>query len=373
MRNLIRILRDAEPEEQGGGAVDFQENIQNSVERELNELNKPVDEKDTAVEGEKPSAENNPAPEKKAEEIAEELHDMEVTDKEGKPVKWGMKQIKQLVKFYFDNADTIGGGIKLRQAAEKHPEFKQLMEKILTGTFDDKDNFNKDFAINTLKSFEAKKEAIEEKIDDKTDEIKEAEAALEDLDPDSPQAKIMRTTIASLKRARADHAGVLKQLKDYQKEMGGRVEGLENKHKDAQTAQEKAVYDEEVKRVASIFDAELGTLLDSNKPGNIEFADAEEKAEFEGLLRNMVANNAAEINKLPPEKQDEAFKKSIGTFGKAIFEKMSRRREHWNIQYAKKKGWVKPEKQEEKKSDEKGDMTREGLEKTIEDLLGAET
>lgn len=355
--------------EQGNGS--FQENIESSIQKELaNGNNQPAS--DQNIERKEEVAEQNPE-EKAGENKADELIDLEVTDKEGKPVKWTMKQIKQLTKFYFDNADTIGGGLKLRQAADKNPEFKALMEKIISGSFDDKDNFNKDFAVNALKSFEAKKEVVEEKIENKTDEINEAEEALNELDPDSPQARVMRTTITSLKKARADYAGVLKQLNDYKKEIGGRVEGLETQNKQAVESKSKQEYDEEVKRVAGVFNAELGALLDSNKQGALEFADEEEKTEFEGLLRNMVASNAEEIQKLPESQQLEAFKKSISTFAKAIYDKIGKRREHWNIQYAKKKGWVKPENQEAKPKEAiKGDMTREGLEETLEKMLSEE-
>jgi hypothetical protein len=99
--------------------------------------------------------------------------------------------------------------------------------------------------------------------------------------------------------------------------------------------QGKAEQNVEVKRLSELYKKEIGALTEKNT-----FMDEDERREFDAAVRNGVAVNSKDV------KDDTGFVKLIQATAKAVYDKMSKRRESIVNDYLKKKGQP-PKKEDE--------------------------
>ena len=193
---------------------------------------------------------------------------------------------------------------------------------------------------------------------------------LEDLDPDSPQAQILNKSIAYQRGLKQQFQ---KQLSEGQKRIDAleaKLNGVEKKHTDFLSEQDKAEQTVEVKRLTEIYSKEVGALTDKEKKDGYKFIDDDEQKEFDAAVRNGVAANSKDI------KDDVAFVKLIQTTAKAVYDKMSKRRESWVNGYLKKKGQVPKEDEEPPKKkieEEKDPLEGKTIGQAIADEMFSQT
>lgn len=258
-------------------------------------------------------------------------------------------QLKAMAKELFENKNSYNYGRAMMDAGTKHPEFRTLIDKVVAMSFKDLKDFQPENVTKILAQLEGKAEKVEEQVEEKDALIDEMQSQLEDLDPDSPQAGILKKSIAYQKGLKAQFQ---KQLGEGQKRIDAleaKLNGVEKTHKDFLSEQDKAESAVEVKRLSGVYDKEIGALTASDNKDGYKFSDDDERKEFDMAVRNSVAANSANI------KDDESFVKLIQGSAKAVYEKMALRRESWVNGYLKKKGQV-PKKEDElpkKKEDEK--------------------
>jgi hypothetical protein len=277
----------------------------------------------------------------KVSEDPEYEMDFELEPGKGKH-KFKLSDLKQTASWVHANKETIQGQLKLRELATKHPEFGKLINEVITKSFNEKGELNSEFVIQRLKSLDAKSEAIEEDIEDKDDEIKKAEELLksDEIDPDSVQAKVLRSNIAAMKAQKAN----LNKALDKITEISKRFETVEKGQKDFLTKHEEEVGAVEVKRLSGVFNKTFGAMTDPNKQDGFKFIDEDEAKDFEKRVREMVSSGAADI------KDDEGFVKLIQDSVKAVWERTSKLRESAVNDYLRSKGKFSA-KQEDKSAD----------------------
>lgn len=307
-----------------------------------------------AYEGEKRRASD------KTIEDPEHEMDFELESGKGKH-KLKTSQLKSMASEIFKNKNAYNYGLAMLDAGTKHPEFKTMIDKIVSMSFKDLKDFQPENVTKILSALEGKTEKIEEKIEDKDQLIADMEAQLDDLDADSPQAVILRKSIAYQKNLKAQFQ---KQLGEGQKRIDAleaKLNGLEKTHKDFLSEQEKADSTVEVKRLSGIFEKEIGALTSAEKKDGYKFTDDDERKEFDTAVRNSVAANSANI------KSEEDFVKLIQSSSKAVYDKMAMRREAIVNDYLKKKGQVPKKEEEPPKEKEKEKDPNEG--KTLGEIM----
>lgn len=295
-------------------------------------------------------------------------HEMDFEIEEGKGKhKLKTSQLKSLAKEIFENKGAYNYGLGMMKAGTEHPEFRNLMDKIVAMSFKDLKNFDPEFVTKTLAQLEGKAEKIADKVEEKDDLIDEMQAQLEDLDQDSPQAGILKKSIAYQKGLKAQFQ---KQMGEGQKRIDAleaKLNGVEKTHKDFLSEKDKEAQSVEVKRLSGIYEKEIGALTDKEKKDGYKFIDEDEAREFDAAVRNSVAGSAKNV------KDDASFVTLIQNTAKAVYDKIGKRRESWVSDYLKKKGQPPREKDElpKKKEDEKPDERSIG--QMIADDMFAET
>lgn len=355
MTEFLRINRDPDPEPSIHSAFmesDFGKEETPAPETPAPETSEKVEtppawdkvERRKAYEGEKRRALD------KAVDDPEYEMDFEPEAGKGK-LKLKSTQLKSMAKEVFENKNAYNYGLAMMDAGTKHPEFRTMIDKIVSMSFKDLKDFQPETVTKILSALEGKAEKVEEKIEEKDDLIDEMNKQLEDLDQDSPQAAILKKSILYQKNLKAQ---LQKQDAEGQKRIDAleaKLNGVEKTHKDFLSEQDKAESAVEVKRLSGIYDKEIGALTAADKKDGYKFSDEDERKEFDMAVRNSVATNSANI------KDDESFVKLIQGAAKAVYEKMAVRREAWVNEYLKKKGQVPKEKEEppKKKEEEEKD------------------
>ena len=371
MNKFINICRDPDPEPGFGGAIiealDKEEEAPATVtpaaETPAVETTPAWDkvERRKPYEGEKRRTADkiNPDPE----------HEMDFEVEEGKGKhKLKTSQLKSMASELFKNKGAYNYGLAMMDAGTKHPEFRTLIDKMVAMSFTDLKTFNPEFVTKTLAVLEGKVDKIDDKIEEKDELIDEMQAQLEDLDQDSPQAVILKKSIAYQKGLKAQFQ---KQMGEGQKRIDAleaKLNGVEKKHTDFLSEQGKAEQTVEVKRLSGIYEKEIGALTDKEKKDGYKFIDEDEAREFDAAVRNGIAANAKDI------KDDASFVTLIQNTAKAVYEKIGKRRESWVNDYLKKKGQLPKEgdKPPKKKEEEKDPLEGKSIGQIIADEMFAE-
>lgn len=325
------ILRSPDEQESTGGGDDtssFASNVQEQMSSGLEEAAKS-DAEAVSRETTDNKPEEKPVEEKPVEDDPE--YEMDWEEEQGKKAKYKLSQMKKDLKWYNENRGMIAGANKLREIASKNEGFAKLVQKIVENSYDGQ-NYNTEFINKTLESFETKKDAIKEEIGDKTDEIKDVEGSLSDLDPDSPQAIALHKSLNIMKSQREQLKKALETIKQFE----SKITNVEKNQNDFITKQNEEIQSVEVKRLSSVFEKEFGALTDATKQNGMRFIDEDEKKEFEAGVRNLVAGQSQNI------KNDQDFIKAIQQSAKAVYDKYSKRREANVNEYLRQKGLVKP-------------------------------
>ena len=270
--------------------------------------------------------------------------DFEIEEGKGK-AKLKTSELKDTAKWVHQNRQMLASMLKHREMATKFPEFGKAMNTLIEKSFNGNE-LNTEFVTKTLTALEGKVEKAEEKVEEKDALIDEMQAQLEDLDQDSPQANILKKSIAFQKGLKAEFS---KQMAAGQKRidaMEAKLNSVEKGQKDFYSEQEKTGQADEEKRLSRMYEKEIGALTSTDKQDGYKFTDEDERKEFDQAVRASVATNSANV------KDDESFVKLIQASAKAAYEKMAQRRESWVNEYLKKKGELPketPKKKEEKK------------------------
>ena len=374
MLNSFRVMRDPDPEPGFGESI---VEALDAAEKETpetpdapaatDEPAKPAEpqpwdktERRKAYEGEKRRASDKVDPDPETE------LDFEFEAGKGK-AKLKLSELKDTAKWIHQNKGTLASMMKHREMVTKYPEFGKIMETVMEKSFNGGE-LNKEFVSKTLAALEGKQEKIEGKIEDKDDLIEEMQRQLEDLDPESPQAKILNKSIIYQKGLKAELRNQMSESKKRIDAMEAKLNGVEKKHTDFLSEQDKAEQTVEVKRLSEIYSKEVGTLTDKEKKDGYKFIDEDEQKEFDSAVRNSIASNSKDI------KSDADFVKLIQSTAKAVYDKMSKRRETWVNDYLKKKGQL-PKKDEEKpkKEEEKDPLEGKTMGQLIADHMFSES
>lgn len=289
-------------------------------------------------------------------------YEMDFEPEAGKgKLKLKSTQLKLMAKELFQNKNAYNYGLAMMDAGTKHPEFRTMIDKIVAMSFKDLKDFQPEAVTKILSALEGKAEKAEEKIEEKDDLIDEMNNQLDDLDPDSPQAAILKKSIAYQKGLKAQFQ---KQFGEDQKRIDAleaKLNGVEKTHKDFLSEQDKAESAGEVKRLSGMYEKEIGALTSADKKDGYKFTDDDERKEFDTVVRNNVAANSANI------KSDEDFVKLIQSSAKVAYDKMAARRESIVNDYLKKKGQVPKKEDEPPKKKEEDKDPNEG--KTMGEIL----
>ncbi len=289
-------------------------------------------------------------------------HEMDFEVEEGKgKAKMKLSEMKDTAKWIRENGVMINSYLKTREMANKHPEYGKLLNGVITRSFDENGNFNKEFAEKTLATLEGKVGETEDKIEEKDDLIEKMQSQLNDLDPESPQAKVLSDSIVYQKNLKAEFKRQLGEANKKIDELDKKLSTVDKKHAYFLSQQENAETAVEVKRLSGVYEKEIGTLTEGFKKDGFDFDDEDEQKEFDVTVRNGVTVNSKDI------KDDAEFVKLIHATAKAVKDKISKRRESSVTKYLSKKG--QPPKKEEtpKKKEEVNDDPLEG--KTMGEVL----
>lgn len=316
-------MEPTEQESQSGsvvqGAVDFSLDLGDSI-----------------GDSQEPKIENDPKVEEKpVDKPADDPEfDMDWEDEPGKgKAKAKLSELRETAKWLRENKQMVAGTLKIREEAQKNPNFGKALQTLINRSYDEKGTYNGTYVDKVLAQLEAREDVIEDKIDDKTDDILEMERMLKELDEESPHAQILKRNINAAKGMRQQLKDALDQNKKFQE----RLDGVEKFQKDVVTEKETAAKTEQVKRLSSVYDKEIGALTDTAKSDGYKFVDADEKADFDRAVRDAIASKSNAI------KTDEEFVKAIKDTAKDVYEKMSKRREAYINDYLKvKKGTGAP-------------------------------
>ena len=261
--------------------------------------------------------------------------------------KMKLSELRDTAKWIHENKGTLSSMLKHREMVTKFPEFGKIMNTVIEKSFTGNE-LNKDFVSNTLATLEGKKEKIEDKLEDKDELIEEMHSQLEDLDPESPQAQILKKSIVYQKGLKAELRNQMKESKQRIDAMEAKLNGVEKKHTDFLSEQDNAEQKVEVKRISNIFKEEFGTLTDKEKKDGYKFISEKVSKRFETEVRNAVAANSSAV------KSDDDFRKLVRDTTSAIHKEYQDEGEIYINDYLKKKGQVPKEKEKEPaKPDEK--------------------
>lgn len=266
------------------------------------------------------------------------------------PAKAKLSEIRSAAKFLKENRDMINASLGMREEFKKNPDLGKAFTSFWENSFKD-NKYNPEFVGKMSNFLEGKTEVVKEKIEENTDDIKEMETLLNELDADSPQARILRTNINGLKATRAQLKEALGTIKGLQE----RTDGHDKFKTGFEETQKKNKESEEAKQAGKVFDDTLGALTSKDNKQGYQFEDQDDAKEFEGLVRDGVAN-LAKAGKIT---NDSEFIKAIQDVAKAVHERISKRTEKIVNGYLKKKGQPpldrKPEGNKEKTNKDSDD------------------
>lgn len=271
--------------------------------------------------------------------------EMDWDEGEGKKAKMKMSELRQQAKWLKENEHMIAGTLRIREESAKNPALAKALQGVIAKAYNEKGEYQGAAVDKIVASLEAKEEALQEKVDDKTDEIAEMQKELEEIDPDSPHAKILQRNINATKALRAQ----LSQALEANKKIQDRLDGLDKFKTDLTKKEEDKVTGEKVKQVSEIFSKELGALMDVTKKDGLKFIDESEKQEFDRALRDAVASKSQAI------KSDADFIKVIRDEAKSLYSKLTARKEAYIADYLKAKNG--PERKVEQKEEVKKDRS----------------
>lgn len=275
-------------------------------------------------------------------------------------VKAKLKEIKEAAKFYYENRGAINLGLGLSRQFKQSPEWAKAFDTIQAKMWEG-GKYNGEFVNKQLSFLEGKAEQIQDKIDDKADDIADMEKDLNELDPDSPQARILRRNINALKTTRAQ----LQQTLALNKELQGKIDGVQKSQTDFSESQKKQRQDEEAKQAIDLFDKEFGALTSKEKKDGFYIDDTGDRADLENSVRDQVGKLALE-GKI---KNDDQFTQAIRDCVKANFEKISKRNERIINEYLKTK---KPPSQGQQQGEQpKNKIPAKSATDAIDDLIDA--
>lgn len=274
------------------------------------------------------------------------------------PAKAKLAQVREAAKFLRENNQTINAALGMKKEFAANPKLGEAFTKFWAKAYAD-NKYNPEAVDQMVGFLEGKADATKEKILDASDDIKEMETLLEELDSDSPQAKILRQNINGLKNTRAQLKEALGTIKELQTKTG---EG-EKFRTSFEETQKKQKEEADAKQAGEIFSAEFGALTAKDRKDGYHIEDAEDAEELEGMVRDRVATLAAQgkIN------NDAEFKAAINESVKAAHAKIRAREEKYTNKYIRSKGGKIEEKPKEVKKDDSepeqslGQMMAEGM------------
>jgi hypothetical protein len=333
MKYLFKLYFDPDPADNNTGGPDLDSIVDKATEPPADaNVDKPA-EKSEATPPAKKFAWGDEDRRKSRQEVNDDLElemGYEQEDDKGNKaaVKAKIKEIKEAAKFYYENRGAIKLGLGLASQFKQSPEwakaFDSLQQKMWEGG-----KINTEFINKQLSFLEGKAEQIQDKIDDKTDDIAEMEKDLAELDAESPQARILKRNINALKTTKNQ----LTQALSANKELQGKIDGVQKFQTDFTDSQKKQKEDAEEKQTVELFNKEFGSLTSAEKKDGYFIDDPEDKADFEEKVRRQVGDLALK-GKIT---NDDQFVQSIRECAKAAFEKYSQRNERIISTYLKKK------------------------------------
>lgn len=341
MKDFMKILRDADMEDQGGPS-----SVAESVSNAFSHMD---DKKPAEVEQEPAEVqENDPtkAQEENPEDNDPEL-EMDYEEEVGKgKAKLKTSELKEAMKFLFENRQDVAGAMKLREVIGKNPSFGKLYSTIINKAFEG-ETFNEDFVTKTLGTLEAKVEQTAQQVEKVDDHIADMEKDLQELDPDSPQYRVLSKNISHAKQLSAQ----LSQTQAQNKAMQEKLEKVVKFQDDSVQSAKQQDESKQVERLAGVFDAEIGALTDASKQDGFKFINDSVKGRFDKEVREAVAARSAAI------KTDADFVKAIKDEAHRIYKQYVAESEAYVNDYLKKKGGLPPKAPEIKKEENKEPMT----------------
>jgi len=277
-------------------------------------------------------------------------------EEDGKKAKMKMSEIKSTLKWLKENRQPIGGAMKVRELALANPEFGDLLNNVISKSIGEKGEVNKDFIAKTLKSFDVVADKIDDKIEDKDADIEEAEAMLDELDPESSQAMVLKKNIKIMKAQKSQ----LKEALGKIDSISSRLEGLDKKTNEDKQKVETQKYQATVEETKKIFNDEY----ESSTKENIEFINDSEKQKFQSEVKKLVAGQSAKIA------NNDDFKKVIRESVKIAKKNLEDYHEAIRTDYLKRKKKLPSEnKKQEENPDPDKVMNLESLTAEVERQL----
>jgi hypothetical protein len=296
--------------------------------------------------------------------------DFEYGTDDKKTKRLPVDEVKQTLKWLNENHKIIGSGLTINKAGKEYPQFGKLLESIISGSFNEKNEFNAEFAEKVLKAIAAKEEQIQENKDEIDGEIERIEKILKDeeIDPDSAQGEALKSSLASMKALKSRLNKALKSVDDLSKKVGE----VEKGHKTFVDQSATAEYKAEVNRIAGMFDKEIKALTDKEKKDGYKFVDDGELSDFDAAVRRSVRDAVSKVTF--PEGgrlKDEQFTKIVRESAKAVYEGMVKRREAIEQAYIKRKGGAPAGGGTKDKEipESKDDLTVDSLTSALESML----
>jgi len=332
------------------GAVENENNTEGNEENlsTENNTNKEGENEDTNTENKGDATKDNDANTNKDEDPEIEMD----YEEDGQKVKLKLSEIKSNLKWLKENGKALGGAMKVRELALKNPEFGKLMEGIISKSFGEDDTLNTDFVSKTLKTLEAKADVVEDRIEDKDEDIEEAEALLEELDPDSSQAMILKKNIKIMKAQKEKLKGALSKIDNF----ASKLEGIDKKNQDAIQAKENETYQAAVNAAEKVF---KDGYTEATK--EVAFINDSEKQQFEKQVKKLVAGQADKIA------NDDDYKRIISESVKIAKKNLEDYHQEIRNDYLRKKNKLPKEekKQNNQNTETEEDVNQESLEKFI--------
>lgn len=325
MKYLLRLYRD--PESTDGGSM-----MLDALNAQEAEAAAPAEVVETPAEGsEKPVekaktkyswGDQDPSDD---DEIALGYDD----EKDGvkTPAKLKYSEMKARAAWLKENDGMIRAAAAMREEFKANPDLKKAFETFWGTAYKD-NKYNPEAVTAMLSKLEAKAEAVAAKAEENADDIAEAERELAELDEDSPQYKIAKRSLSSLKALRSQLAEAQKNNESLQ----GKLDGLDKFKTGFEETQKKQTEDASVKQTVELFNSTFGALT-SGETG-IKFDDAADAKEFESSVRDTVSS-LAQAGKIT---NDEQFTKAIQDAAKAAKMQIDQRNQRIVTEYLKKKG-----------------------------------
>lgn len=355
MKNLIHLYRDPDPVEEGGGKSIYESIMEAPdapVDDKTVDINTPPADKVNDDKAAKKFAWGDEDRRKTRAEIKDEDeidlgYEREVEGKKS-PAKATMKEIKEAAKFLNDNNNVINSALGMRDQFSKNPDLKKAFNAFWGKAFEG-NKYNPEY-VGKLNAFlDGKQEEVKDKIDDQTDDIKEMEKDLAELDEASPQAKVLKRNISAIKATRTQLTDALKTIKTLQEKTDEHGKFRTN----FEDTQKKDKESKEAEDATKLFDDTLGALRPEKK---YVLEDPDDEKEFIGGTKNDsngVKDYVANLAQNGRIKNDDEFKKAIADCAKVVFDRINKRNERIITGYLKKKGGVLPKKDEKEVKDEK--------------------